>query len=58
MMIQYPWMADMERCNAELEKLAVAWSNAWAPLVKAFGDAAKKVRDDYAEVLQMANKTG
>jgi len=57
-MIKYPWMADMMRRNAEFEKLAVAWSNAWVPLVKAFNDVAKKVSDDYAGILRLVNKTG
>jgi len=54
----YPWMADTVRRNAELEKIAVAWSNAWVPLVKAFNDVAKKVSDDYAGILRLVNKTG
>jgi len=58
MLAEHPWMADMERRNVEFAKLDVAWADAWSPLVKAFGDAAKKVCDDYAEIVRSGNKTG
>lgn len=57
-MIQYPWMADMERRNAEFEKIAVAWLDTWALLVKAFEDASQQVCDDWAEALRSVRKTG